>query len=89
MADETAKAQTAQPGGDTIFGKIIRKEIPATLIHEDDQVCLQYMTDTLCCITFTQPHVCVMTLANSMLALQKPSAELFSTLCTHHPAMAF
>ncbi|XP_030604077.1 adenosine 5'-monophosphoramidase HINT1 [Archocentrus centrarchus] len=37
MADETAKAQTAKPGGDTIFGKIIRKEIPTTLIFEDDQ----------------------------------------------------
>ncbi|XP_028323899.1 adenosine 5'-monophosphoramidase HINT1 [Gouania willdenowi] len=36
MADETAKAQTALPGGDTIFGKIIRKEIPVNLIHEDD-----------------------------------------------------
>ncbi|XP_073338604.1 adenosine 5'-monophosphoramidase HINT1 [Pagrus major] len=36
MADETQKAQTAQAGGDTIFGKIIRKEIPATLIHDDD-----------------------------------------------------
>lgn len=38
MADEVAKAQSAQPGGDTIFGKIIRKEIPAKIIHEDDQV---------------------------------------------------
>lgn len=37
MADETAKAQTAKAGGDTIFGKIIRKEIPTTLIFEDDQ----------------------------------------------------
>ncbi|KAF0027105.1 histidine triad nucleotide-binding protein 1 [Scophthalmus maximus] len=37
MADETEKAQTAQPGGDTIFGKIIRKEIPVKLIYEDDQ----------------------------------------------------
>ncbi|KAM3605721.1 uncharacterized protein V6R79_003615 [Siganus canaliculatus] len=37
MADETVKAQAAKPGGDTIFGKIIRKEIPATLIHEDEQ----------------------------------------------------
>nr|XP_020453300.1 histidine triad nucleotide-binding protein 1 [Monopterus albus] len=36
MADETAKAQTAQSGGDTIFGKIIRKEIPANFIYEDD-----------------------------------------------------
>ncbi|KAM6997095.1 adenosine 5'-monophosphoramidase HINT1 [Tautogolabrus adspersus] len=37
MADETAKAQEAQPCGDTIFGKIIRKEIPVQLIYEDDQ----------------------------------------------------
>ena len=38
MADEVAKAQTAQPGGDTIFGKIIRKEIISTMIYEDEQV---------------------------------------------------
>lgn len=38
MADETARAQVAQPGGDTIFGKIARKEIDVKLIHEDDQV---------------------------------------------------
>ncbi|KAG8456214.1 hypothetical protein GDO86_002129 [Hymenochirus boettgeri] len=37
MADEICKAQTASPGGDTIFGKIIRKEIPAKIIHEDEQ----------------------------------------------------
>ncbi|XP_072020899.1 adenosine 5'-monophosphoramidase HINT1-like [Amphiura filiformis] len=37
MADETAKAQTAKPGGDTIFGKIIRKEIPSEFVYEDDQ----------------------------------------------------
>nr|CAB3252876.1 histidine triad nucleotide-binding protein 2, mitochondrial-like [Phallusia mammillata] len=36
MADEVAKAQAAQAGGDTIFAKIIRKEIPSDLIHEDD-----------------------------------------------------
>ncbi|XP_037365306.1 adenosine 5'-monophosphoramidase HINT1 [Talpa occidentalis] len=41
MADEIAKAQTARPGGDTIFGKIIRKEIPAKIIYEDDQ-CLAF-----------------------------------------------
>ncbi|KAK9541336.1 hypothetical protein VZT92_001389 [Zoarces viviparus] len=35
MADEMAKAQAAQPGGDTIFGKIIRKEIPVELLYED------------------------------------------------------
>lgn len=38
MADEISKAQAARPGGDTIFGKIIRKEIPASIIYEDDQV---------------------------------------------------
>ncbi|XP_014714995.2 adenosine 5'-monophosphoramidase HINT1 [Equus asinus] len=41
MADEIAKAQAARPGGDTIFGKIIRKEIPAKIIFEDDQ-CLAF-----------------------------------------------
>lgn len=30
------KAQLAGPGGDTIFGKILRKEIPCTFIYEDD-----------------------------------------------------
>ncbi|XP_032809590.1 adenosine 5'-monophosphoramidase HINT1 [Petromyzon marinus] len=37
MSDEVAKALAARPGGDTIFGKIIRKEIPANIIHEDEQ----------------------------------------------------
>ncbi|XP_041916268.1 histidine triad nucleotide-binding protein 1 [Alosa sapidissima] len=37
MADEIARAQTARAGGDTIFGKIIRKEIPANIFYEDDQ----------------------------------------------------
>ena len=38
MSDEQAKAQTAAPGGDTIFGKIIRGEIPCKKIYEDEQV---------------------------------------------------
>jgi hypothetical protein len=38
MADEVEKAQAARPGGDTIFGKILRKEIPCSFIYEDDQV---------------------------------------------------
>ncbi|XP_067884990.1 histidine triad nucleotide-binding protein 1 [Heterodontus francisci] len=37
MAAETARAQSAQAGGDTIFGKIIRKEIVCKLLYEDDQ----------------------------------------------------
>jgi hypothetical protein len=37
-SDEVQKAQTAQAGGDTIFGKILRKEIPCEFIYEDDQV---------------------------------------------------
>ncbi|KZC07113.1 PREDICTED: histidine triad nucleotide-binding protein 1 [Dufourea novaeangliae] len=37
MATEVEKAQTATPGGDTIFGKILRKEIPCNFIYEDDQ----------------------------------------------------
>ncbi|KAE9551907.1 hypothetical protein FO519_004866 [Halicephalobus sp. NKZ332] len=38
MADEVNKAQTAVPTEDTIFGKIIRKEIPANIIYEDEHV---------------------------------------------------
>lgn len=37
-SDEVQKAQAAQVGGDTIFGKILRKEIPCNFIYEDDQV---------------------------------------------------
>ena len=37
MATEVEKAQTAAPGGDTIFGKIVRKEIPCNFIYEDEQ----------------------------------------------------
>lgn len=35
---EVAKAQTSSPGEDTIFGKILRREIPTKFIYEDDQV---------------------------------------------------
>ncbi|XP_034940284.1 histidine triad nucleotide-binding protein 1 [Chelonus insularis] len=37
MASEVEKAQSAAPADDTIFGKILRKEIPCTFIYEDDQ----------------------------------------------------
>lgn len=39
MSSEQEKAQTATPSGDTIFGKILRGEIPTKFIYEDDQVC--------------------------------------------------
>ena len=38
MASEKDLAQSASPGGDTIFGKILRGEIPTKFIYEDDQV---------------------------------------------------
>lgn len=38
---EVEKAQAAKAGGDTIFGKIIRKEIPSDIIFEDDK-CLAF-----------------------------------------------
>ncbi|XP_050359139.1 adenosine 5'-monophosphoramidase HINT1-like [Nymphalis io] len=34
---EVELAQSASVGGDTIFGKILRKEIPAKFVYEDDQ----------------------------------------------------
>ena len=39
--DEQAKAQTAQEEEITIFDKIVKKEIPATVIFEDDK-CLAF-----------------------------------------------
>ncbi|XP_032477386.1 histidine triad nucleotide-binding protein 1-like [Phocoena sinus] len=41
MADEISKAQAARPGGNTIFGKIIREEITTKIIYEGDQ-CLAF-----------------------------------------------
>lgn len=45
MSDEVSKAQNADSTGDydhsNIFMKIIKKEIPATFLHEDDQ-CLAF-----------------------------------------------
>lgn len=38
MSDEVSLAKCAGPEGDTIFGKILRKEIPCNFIYEDDQV---------------------------------------------------
>lgn len=49
MASEVELAQNASPGDDTIFGKILRGEIPCKLIYEDEQVlqlpynCLQIL----------------------------------------------
>ncbi|CAD6239482.1 GSCOCG00008710001-RA-CDS [Cotesia congregata] len=37
MASEVEKAQSAVPSEDTIFGKILRKEIPCKFIYEDDK----------------------------------------------------
>lgn len=45
MAGEVKAADSAKPGGDTIFGKIIRKELPSEILFEDDQVKL---SDVLC-----------------------------------------
>ncbi|XP_023173388.1 histidine triad nucleotide-binding protein 1 [Drosophila hydei] len=37
MANEVEKAQSAAASEDTIFGKILRKEIPCTFIYEDEK----------------------------------------------------
>merc|ERR1712168_1424801 len=36
-AGSEASTTSAKEGGDTIFGKIIRKEIPAKIVYEDDE----------------------------------------------------
>lgn len=48
MESEVSKAHAAGPGGETIFGKIIRKEIPAKIIFEDNNVTILYLTKLLC-----------------------------------------
>ncbi|KAM6916340.1 adenosine 5'-monophosphoramidase HINT1 [Xenentodon cancila] len=63
MADETAIAQVAQPGGDTIFGKIVRKEIPAQFIYEDDQ-----------CVAF--PDVAPQAPTHILVVPKKPIVQL-------------
>lgn len=68
MADETAKAQAAKPGGDTIFGKIIRKEIPANIIYEDDLVCFK-ITHIFLWKLAIQLQLCSTASANLALAL--------------------
>jgi histidine triad (HIT) family protein len=35
--DEVEKSKHAHPQGDTVFGKIIRGEIPAKFVYEDDK----------------------------------------------------
>ncbi len=42
MSNEADLAQTAVPGGNTIFAKIIRKEITAKIIYEDEKVIMDY-----------------------------------------------
>ncbi|XP_043845481.1 histidine triad nucleotide-binding protein 1-like [Dromiciops gliroides] len=41
MTDEISKPYITYRRGDSVFGKIIRKEIPANIIFEDDQ-CLAF-----------------------------------------------
>ena len=44
MSEEQLKAESAKPEGETIFDKIIRKEISADIIYEDESVriCIFY-----------------------------------------------
>lgn len=62
-ATETAKAQAAKPGGDTIFGKIVRKEIPANFLYEDDQ-----------CVAF--PDVAPQAPTHILVVPKKPIVQL-------------
>ena len=44
MADEVAKAQTAKPvEGDSVFAKIIRRELPSEIVYEDDKVNIELL----------------------------------------------
>lgn len=50
MSDEVAKAQAVNPDEDTIFGKILRKEIPCEFIYEDDKVSCHWFS-----LSFIEP----------------------------------
>lgn len=54
MASEVDKAQSAAPGGDTIFGKILRKEIPCKFIYEDDKVNYDATQHNGSCVRFVK-----------------------------------
>ena len=50
MADEVTAAQTAKcDAEDTIFGKIIRGEIPCEFLHEDKEVIME-----ICIVTVSE-----------------------------------
>ena len=62
MASEVEKAQSAKPGGDTIFGKIIRGEIPTNFLYQDDQVSpifVHVACVCLYCSLFTSMQSCI------------------------------
>ena len=44
MAEEVAKAQTAKPvEGNSVFAKIIRRELPSEIVYEDDKVNIELL----------------------------------------------
>ncbi|KAJ8392728.1 hypothetical protein AAFF_G00072120 [Aldrovandia affinis] len=73
MSDEVAKAQVAQPGGDTIFGKIIRKEIPAKIFHEDEQ-CIAFYDKPIAQLSQAQGEDAA--LLGHMMMVAKKCAEM-------------
>lgn len=56
MSDEVMLAQSASIGGETIFGKIIRKEIPANIFFEDEQ-CIAFHDVNPQVITFLENYI--------------------------------
>ena len=38
MADEVQKAQESPQKGDTVFGKMLKGDIPVNFIYQDEQV---------------------------------------------------
>ena len=58
MADEVAKAQAAKSAAneDTIFGKIVRKEIPCDFLYEDDLVKLLFEHALMVCFSCQLSH---------------------------------
>lgn len=84
MATEVEKAQAAAPEGDTIFGKIIRKEIPCNFIYEDKQVSSGVAHEDCGFFSFSSSYV-----TSSLPALFGPSLVLLlkiSSIILHDTA---
>ena len=59
FSSEVAKAQAAGPVPDTLFSKILRKEIPSTAVYEDEVCRMSVLRTQTCLLKYGFPRVSV------------------------------